>query len=129
MSKSNTSEQEEITTDFLQEESEFTDKEIDCVDCEEVFIWSAGEQTFFRDKGLKNPPKRCKQCKKAKTERLSAIISAQNSGVRQKIEVEVNCAKCDARTTVPFYPSQGRPVYCRSCYLDMNPSILKKHDD
>ena len=27
-------------------------------------------------------------------------------------------------TTVPFYPSQGRPVYCRSCYLELNPSVL-----
>jgi CxxC-x17-CxxC domain-containing protein len=25
---------------------------------------------------------------------------------------------------VPFYPSQGRPVYCRSCFLEMNPHIL-----
>ena len=129
MSKSKTSEQEDLKIKFSEDESEFSDKEIDCVDCEVVFIWSAGEQSFFRDKGLKNPPKRCKECKKAKTERLSAIIASQNSGIKQRIEVEVNCAKCEARTTVPFYPSQGRPVYCRSCYLDMNPSLLKKHDN
>ncbi|MCW5958953.1 MAG: zinc-ribbon domain containing protein [Pyrinomonadaceae bacterium] len=105
-------------------DSEFEDTEILCVDCNGLFIWTAGEQTFFRDKGLQNPPKRCKQCKKAKNERLEAINAAQVSGAKQRIEVSVNCAKCKANTTVPFYPSQGRPVYCRSCFLEMNPSIL-----
>lgn len=111
------------------EESEFTDEEIQCVDCDSLFIWSAGEQLFFRDKGLKNPPKRCKICKRAKNDRLAAIVAAQESGVKQRIEVAVNCARCDAHTTVPFYPSQGRPVYCRSCYLEMNPSVLKSHNE
>ena len=130
MSKIETSDLQNAETEVIEkEESEFEDKEILCVDCNTNFIWSAGEQTFFRDKGLKNAPKRCKDCKKAKNERLNAIISAQISGIKQRIEVAVNCAKCDAHTTVPFYPSQGRPVYCRSCYLEMNPSILKKHED
>ena len=104
--------------------SEFQDKSILCIDCSVDFIWTVGEQAFFRDKKLQNPPKRCKECKQAKNERLAAIAAAQASGVRQRIEVAVNCAKCGETTTVPFYPSQGRPVYCRSCFLEMNPSIL-----
>jgi CxxC-x17-CxxC domain-containing protein len=104
--------------------SEFQDKSILCIDCGVDFIWTVGEQAFFRDKKLQNPPKRCKECKQAKNERLAAIAAAQASGVRQRIEVAVNCAKCGETTTVPFYPSQGRPVYCRSCFLEMNPSIL-----
>ncbi len=106
------------------EESELEDKTILCIDCSQNFVWSVGEQVFFRDKQLQNPPKRCKECKHAKNERLAAIASAQASGVKQRIEVAVNCARCNASTTVPFYPSQGRPVFCRSCYLEMNPSIL-----
>lgn len=106
------------------EESELEDKTILCIDCSQNFVWSVGEQIFFRDKQLQNPPKRCKECKQAKNERLAAIASAQASGVKQRIEVSVNCARCNASTTVPFYPSQGRPVFCRSCYLEMNPSIL-----
>jgi CxxC-x17-CxxC domain-containing protein len=90
---------------------------LECVDCNENFIWTAGEQVFFHDKGLKNEPKRCKPCKQAKNERLAAIAAAQTSGVRQRIEVSVQCAQCGQQTTVPFYPSQGRPVYCRSCFL------------
>jgi CxxC-x17-CxxC domain-containing protein len=104
---------------------EFEDKSIVCIDCGKEFIWTVGEQTFFRDKQLQNPPKRCKECKHAKNERLAAITAAQTSGIKQRIEVTVNCARCEATTTVPFYPSQGRPVYCRSCFIEMNPSILE----
>jgi hypothetical protein len=103
-------------------ESDFTDKEIDCIDCGQRFIWTSGEQLFFRDKGLQNPPKRCKPCKQAKNERLEAI----QTGIKQRIEVAVHCANCNAYTTVPFYPSQGRPVYCRSCFLAMNPDLISK---
>lgn len=108
-------------------DSEFEDKEILCIDCNRNFIWSTGEQAFYRDKQLQNPPKRCKECKQAKNERLAAIAAAQASGVRQRIEVAVNCARCSETTTVPFYPSQGRPVYCRSCFLEMNPSVINGH--
>ncbi|MEP7212076.1 MAG: zinc-ribbon domain containing protein [Acidobacteriota bacterium] len=108
-------------------DSEFEDKEILCIDCARNFVWSTGEQAFYRDKQLQNPPKRCKECKQAKNERLAAIAAAQASGVRQRIEVAVNCARCSETTTVPFYPSQGRPVYCRSCFLEMNPSVLNGH--
>lgn len=104
--------------------SEFADSPIKCIDCGNDFIWTAGEQAFFKDKGLVNPPKRCRGCKQAKNERLAAINNAQESGVKQRIEVSVKCARCESLTTVPFYPSQGRPVYCRSCFLEMNPSVL-----
>ena len=96
---------------------EYEDRSIKCVDCGENFIWTGGEQVFFHDKGLKNEPKRCKPCKQAKNERLAAIAAAQTSGIRQRIEVSVDCAQCGQTTTVPFYPSQGRPVYCRTCFL------------
>jgi len=105
-------------------ESEFEDKTIVCIDCTRDFVWTSGEQAFFRDKKLQNPPKRCKDCKQAKNDRLAAIAASQTTGVRQRIEVSVNCARCGEATTVPFYPSQGRPVFCRSCFLEMNPSIL-----
>jgi CxxC-x17-CxxC domain-containing protein len=96
---------------------EFHDRAITCVDCGEQFIWTAGEQVFFHDKGLKNEPKRCKPCKQAKNDRLAAISAAQMGGIKQRVEVTVTCAQCGEQTTVPFYPSQGRPVYCRACFL------------
>lgn len=126
MSEANSNSLKEFNEKTFATEDDFQDKEIDCIDCGNDFVWTSGEQLFFRDKGLKHPPKRCKPCKKAKNERLEAITKAQSEGIRQKIEVAVKCAKCDAQTTVPFYPSQGRPVYCRSCYLAMNPDTLGK---
>lgn len=110
---------------------ELLDQTITCIDCQNDFVWSVGEQAFFRDKKLDNPPKRCKNCKKAKNDRLSAMANAQRAGIKQRIEVLVKCARCSESTSVPFYPSQGRPVYCRSCYLELNPSVLNgnKHSE
>jgi CxxC-x17-CxxC domain-containing protein len=106
------------------DEPEIQNKDIICIDCGGEFVWTIGEQIFFRDKGLENPPKRCRDCKQAKNDRLAAVNNAQKLGIKQKVEVAVYCARCGAHTTVPFYPSQGRPVYCRSCFLEMNPSII-----
>ena len=97
--------------------SDFQDRQINCVDCSEPFTWTIGEQVFFHDKGLKNEPKRCKPCKQAKNDRLAAISLAQSTGAKQRIEVTVQCAQCHEQTTVPFFPSQGRPVYCRACFV------------
>jgi CxxC-x17-CxxC domain-containing protein len=93
-----------------------SDTPIACIDCREDFIWTAGEQAFFLEKNLLNPPKRCKDCKRAKNRRLAAIEMAQATGKPHKIEVNAECAQCGEKTTVPFYPSQGRPVYCRTCF-------------
>ena len=27
------------------------------------------------------------------------------------------CSECGAQTKVPFQPKEGRPVYCRDCYM------------
>ncbi|MBE7515982.1 MAG: zinc-ribbon domain containing protein [Chloracidobacterium sp.] len=93
------------------------DQHITCADCYEEFTWSAGEQRFFLKKGLTDPPKRCRRCKQAKTDRIASLHASRQTGVRSRIDVIVKCARCDAMTTVPFFPSQGRPVFCRSCYI------------
>ena len=98
---------------------EFEDLPIHCIDCTHEFIWTAGEQAFFREKNLLNPPKRCKDCKKAKNQRLEAIELAHTTGQPHRIEVRADCARCSQSTTVPFYPSQGRPVYCRQCFIEI----------
>lgn len=99
---------------------EFSDLLIPCIDCANDFVWTGGEQIFFRDKELRNPPKRCKDCKKAKNQRLEAIELTRLTGKKHRIEVRAECAKCSSVTTVPFYPCQGRPVYCRACYAGMS---------
>ncbi|MGH9598859.1 MAG: CxxC-x17-CxxC domain-containing protein, partial [Terracidiphilus sp.] len=31
-------------------------------------------------------------------------------------ETRTTCSECGTATTVPFKPTQGRPVLCRSCF-------------
>lgn len=43
----------------------YQDKILTCKDCGREFIWTAGEQEFFAEKGFANEPKRCKACREA----------------------------------------------------------------
>jgi len=42
----------------------YEDKTLTCVQCNKEFVFSAGEQAFFAEKGFSSPPKRCKACRK-----------------------------------------------------------------
>lgn len=42
------------------------DKTLVCKDCGKEFIFTEGEQDFFREKGLESEPKRCIDCRRAK---------------------------------------------------------------
>jgi CxxC-x17-CxxC domain-containing protein len=93
---------------------EFQDKMLKCVDCGSDFVFTAGEQLFFHDKQFKNEPKRCKNCKSKRVAVLGAGTHGGNSYV--KTETRTNCSQCGKETTVPFRPTQGRPVLCRECF-------------
>lgn len=42
--------------------SEYQDKTIVCKDCGEEFVFTAGEQQFYAEKGFSDPV-RCKECR------------------------------------------------------------------
>lgn len=42
---------------------ELQDIIIICKDCGKEFVWTVGEQEFYREKGFTNPPVRCKECR------------------------------------------------------------------
>lgn len=42
---------------------EFQDKTLVCKDCGQEFVFTVGEQAFYKEKGLDNEPKRCKECR------------------------------------------------------------------
>jgi len=95
---------------------EFQDKVLKCVDCGSDFVFTAGEQLFFHDKQFKNEPKRCKACK---TKRVAVLGAPQAPGQTHrytKVETQAVCSGCGKETTVPFRPTQGRPVFCRECF-------------
>lgn len=42
------------------------DKVLTCADCGKEFVWTAGEQEFYQEKGFTNVPKRCRECRNAR---------------------------------------------------------------
>ena len=96
---------------------EFVDRLLTCSDCGEEFIFTAGEQLFFFDKQFKNDPKRCKPCKGKRASSLppkpGAVAAAS---ILTRTETRTECSACGVETTVPFKPTQGRPVLCRQCF-------------
>lgn len=99
---------------------EFIDKILKCIDCGNDFIFAAGEQLFFHDKQFKNDPKRCKQCK------AKRAVGATGSGGAVRTETRTTCSDCGTETTVPFKPSQGRPVLCRGCFQGKRPPSMDR---
>jgi CxxC-x17-CxxC domain-containing protein len=95
---------------------DYSDKVVKCMDCGAEFVFTAGEQIFFADKGFKNEPKRCKPCKAKRNQRLSGQAY-------QRVETTTVCSQCGKETTVPFKPTQGRPVYCRECFQQRRTAI------
>ena len=48
---------------------DFQDRPIQCIDCKNEFVFTAGEQEFYERKGFKEVPKRCKPCRDARKAR------------------------------------------------------------
>jgi CxxC-x17-CxxC domain-containing protein len=98
-------------------EAQFVDRILTCSDCHGEFVFTAGEQLFFYDKQFKNDPKRCKPCK---SRRSGLSAAAHGGGLAaagiSRTETRTECSECGVQTTVPFKPTQGRPVLCRQCF-------------
>lgn len=87
----------------------FEDKTLVCKDCGQEFVFTAGEQEFYAEKGFENEPQRCKPCRDAR----------KNAGRPERQMYEATCASCGQTARVPFEPREDRPVYCSSCYERM----------
>lgn len=107
----------------------FLDKMIRCVSCGEEFTFTAGEQEFYKARGLEHEPTRCKNCREARKVSRggeghsgSHGYSSDRSGDRGDREMHVvTCSECGTETRVPFLPTSGRPVFCRDCYRSHKP--------
>lgn len=84
----------------------YEDKILICKDCRKEFIFSAGEQQFYAEKGFDNEPLRCKECRQARKE-------AAKSAKPFFITV---CCDCGGEAKVRFEPKEGRGVRCSACY-------------
>lgn len=91
----------------------FVDKSIGCKDCGQDFVFTAGEQEFYSEKGFENEPQRCKSCRDDRKKRNG---NSRNTGSSRKEMFETVCADCGVTTQVPFQPRNDRPVFCRTCF-------------
>ena len=95
---------------------EFVDRILKCADCGGDFIFTAGEQLFFYDKQFKNDPKRCKPCKSKRSSPGQRAGAGPAAAGLARTETRTACSECGIETTVPFKPTQNRPVLCRQCF-------------
>ena len=95
---------------------EFKDKTLNCRDCGAEFVFTAGEQGFYLEKGLLNEPQRCPSCRSnRRRERTNA------NGEREA--ATITCASCGREATVPFVPRLDRPVYCADCFSSQKTKV------
>ena len=87
----------------------FEDKTLVCKECGQEFVFTAGEQEFYQEKGFTNDPKKCKACRDAR----------KNAGRTERETFTAVCANCGREARVPFRPKEDRAVYCSECYAQM----------
>lgn len=93
----------------------FQDKTLTCRDCSGPFVFTAGEQGFYLEKGLLNEPQRCTACR--------ANRRRDRSSTTRELTT-VNCAKCGQEANVPFVPRLERPVYCSTCFEQERAAVV-----
>ena len=78
----------------------YEDKTLVCKECGAEFVFTAGEQEFYAEKGFQNEPQRCKNCR-----------DARKAGKKAEREMfTAVCAGCGR---------EDRPVYCSECFAKM----------
>lgn len=92
------------------------DKTLTCRDCSREFIFTAGEQEFYAQKGFTNEPSRCPECRSANKASRGGGYSSGGFERREREMFPAVCAQCGKDTQVPFQPSGDKPVYCSDCF-------------
>ena len=83
---------------------EYHDRVLKCGECGAEFVFTAGEQMFFADKGFKNEPKRCKNCK-AERAQGGAGSGASNFTLRDE-----NRLLAVRKRNYSAFPADARPA-------------------
>ena len=87
----------------------YEDKTLVCKECGNEFVFTAGEQQFYAEKGFVNEPQRCKDCRNARKSNAKAPREMHDAV----------CASCGTSCKIPFAPKNDRPVYCSECFAKM----------
>ena len=114
-----------------------TDRTLTCRDCNQPFVFTLGEQTFYAERGF-SEPQRCPACRQARKAQRNADGPGDGYGGRNssgygggatyaeggfaaapRQMFAAVCSNCGKETEVPFQPRNDRPVYCRECFQQM----------
>lgn len=79
-----------------------------CQTCGQNFAFSSEEQEFYAERGFKNEPKKCDDCRNAQRN--------QNASGKERVFYTAKCSLCRKEIKLPFEPKNDRPVYCDECY-------------
>ena len=105
----------------------YQDRLLVCRDCGQDFTFTSGEQEFFASRGLTNAPSRCPACRTAR--RSGSSNSSFPAPRTPRGEgYQAVCASCGRQTTVPFQPTEGRPVYCNDCFQAVRASRPRREE-
>ena len=85
----------------------YEDKTLVCKECGNEFVFTAGEQEFYAEKGFQNEPQRCKACRDKRK-------NVTRGETREMFTA--TCAECGCEAKIPFQPTSDRPVYCSECF-------------
>ena len=69
----------------------FEDKTLNCKDCGSEFVFTAGEQEFYAEKGFENEPQRCRDCR----------TSRKNATRGEREFFVTTCSECGGEARVP----------------------------
>ena len=105
----------------------FQDKTLTCRDCGQPFVFTAGEQEFYEQRGFTNEPTRCPDCRRARKAQQGGgggggYASGGGYGGGggydrpQRQMYPAVCSECGKETQVPFQPRGDKPVYCSDCF-------------
>lgn len=83
----------------------YTDKTLICKDCNNEFIFTAGEQEFYAAREFNSEPSRCPKCRKAR-----------KTSSRPVILYEIVCSACGKVDKISFEPRHDRAIFCNECY-------------
>jgi CxxC-x17-CxxC domain-containing protein len=129
-----------------------SDRTLTCRDCGQAFVFTAGEQAFYTERGY-SEPLRCPSCRAARKQQRSSGGDSYGGGGYSsgggygggdsyssgrsggggygggdsysrgpRQMYPAVCSQCGKETEVPFQPTAGKPVYCRECFQDRRSS-------
>ena len=117
----------------------YADKTLTCQDCGMDFVFTAGEQEFYAQKGFTNEPSRCPSCRQARKAsgggrgRSSGGYGGDSYGGGrggygggQREMHTATCASCGKEAQVPFVPRGDKPVYCSDCFQQQRQSSYSR---